>query len=251
MDVSRLRQGEKIAAVSGLALFIFMFFSWFGAPNIEINGVDITGSIEAAGGDTTLNAWQSFDFIDIILLVTVIVAVGLAAATAASTTINLPVAASALTAGFGILSTLLVLYRVINPIGDPGLDRKIGLFLGLIAAAGVAYGGWQSMQEEGTSFGAQADRLGGGDEPPAGPPTGGPPPPPSASSISVAPIIRAPRAARYRPRASRTPGSRGVLRAGSGFAPGSSRESRRTPPSSETDLSTGIFSPASVSQAVP
>ena len=36
---------------------------------------------------------------------------------------------------------------------------EFGVFLGLIAAAGIAYGGWASMQEEGTSFGAQAENL--------------------------------------------------------------------------------------------
>ncbi len=33
------------------------------------------------------------------------------------------------------------------------------MFLGLIASAGIAYGGWRAMEEEGTSFGDQADRL--------------------------------------------------------------------------------------------
>jgi hypothetical protein len=179
MDVSRLRTGELVAGVSGIALFIFMFLPWFGfdlggaasdiAENLGVN-------VEVDVPDANFNAWESFDFIDLVLFLTALVAVGLAVATAMSATPNLPVAASAITAGLGILATALVIYRVIDPVGDA--DRKVGLFLGLIAAAGVAVGGWMAMQEEGTSFGAQADRLGdrmGGDEPPAPPP----PPPPS------------------------------------------------------------------------
>jgi hypothetical protein len=43
---------------------------------------------------------------------------------------------------------------VINPpdieaLGDVG--RKLWLYIGLLAAAGVAYGGWRAMQEEGTT----------------------------------------------------------------------------------------------------
>jgi hypothetical protein len=190
MDLSTVPRGALIAGISGLALFIIMFFSWFGSPGeveTQFGEVDVTGFAEAAGVDTTFNAWQSFDFIDIVLLLTVIAAVGLVVMAAAGSSVNLPVAASAITAGLGVLATLLVLYRIIDPPFDA--DRKFGVFLGLIAAAGVAVGGWLAMQEEGTTFGGERDRLSdryGGGPPPPGPPTGGtgtgpgaPPPPPS------------------------------------------------------------------------
>lgn len=170
MDVARLRRGELIAGASGLALFIIMFVSWFGAgdgPGVEL--------AEAAGFDTSANAWQSFGFIDLVLLVTVIVSVGLAVATATARTVALPVAASAITAGLGILATILVLYRIIDPPEEA--SREIGVFLGLIAAAGVAVGGWLSMEEEGTTFGSAAeqarDRFGGGGPAPPPPSPGG------------------------------------------------------------------------------
>ena len=73
MDITKLTQGQKIAAGSAILLFIVMFFSWFGAPENEV-----TGALEAAGADTSANAWQSFDFIDLILLLTIVVAVGAA-----------------------------------------------------------------------------------------------------------------------------------------------------------------------------
>ena len=76
--------------------------------------------------------------------------------------------------GSGYLTTLLVLYRLIDPPVE-GLDRAYGVFLGLIASAGIAYGGWRAMEEEGTTFGDQADRIqtsdsGAGTPPPAAPP---------------------------------------------------------------------------------
>ena len=188
MDPARLGRGEMIAAVSGAVLLIVMFLSWFGAPDtVDAGGIefDIGDAAGALGVDTTANAWQAFSFIDIVLFLTAVVSIGLGVATAMSRDVAMPVAASALVAGLGIVSTLLVLYRVIDPV--EGASREFGLFLGLLAAGGVAYGGWVSMQEEGSSFGAQAENVqdrysGGGGAPPpppppqAPPPQGGPPP---------------------------------------------------------------------------
>ena len=172
MDVNRLSQGEKIAAGSAILLFIVMFFSWFGAPDVA---EEVLG---AAGVDTSANAWQSFDFIDLILLLTIIVAAGAAALKASGNTANLPAPASTATALLGALSTLLVLYRLIDPPSDA--SRKFGVFLGLVLAAAIAYGGWRAMEEEGTSFQDAADRLSGDDRTTrrggAAPPPGGPPP---------------------------------------------------------------------------
>ena len=162
MDAGRLRPGETIAGVAGVALFIIMFLPWFGfdaagAAQDLANNLGVSVNVEVP--NVNFNAWESFDFIDLILLLTVIAAVSTAVMSAMATDVALPVAASALVAGLGILSTILVLYRVIDPVGDAG--RKYGLFLGLIACAGVAYGGWRAMQDEGTSFGDQADQLQG------------------------------------------------------------------------------------------
>src|SRR4051812_12898714 len=178
MDLNKLTQGQKIAAGSAIALFIVMFFSWFGAPDNEI-----TNALNSAGVDTSANAWQSFDFIDLVLLATIIVAVGAAALIASGTRVNLPVPPGVLTTLLGGLSTLLVLYRILDP--PSSLDRKWGVFLGLILAGAVTYGGWRTMEEEGSSFQDAADRLssGGGRDrggPRERPPSGGPPPPPSS-----------------------------------------------------------------------
>jgi len=192
MDTSRIRQGEMIAAVAAVILFVVMFFGWFGVDIESVTGLS-QGEIEAAGeafsdvdnaaDSFKANAWESFGFIDIILLITIIAAVALAAISASATKVNLPVALSAVVAGLGILSTLLVLYRIIDT--PFGFGREFGVFLGLVATAAIAYGGWRAMQEEGTSFQGEADRLqsdrpGPGTGP--GPGAGAPPPPPPSSS---------------------------------------------------------------------
>ena len=189
MDTNRLSQGEMIAAVSALLLLIVMFiFTWF---SVDLGDNNL---FEASGVDTGANAWQAFGFIDIVLFVTILVAIGGALIAANATSVNTPVTISAITTGLGILSVLLILYRIIDPPGsgdipdgfDIGISRGIGVWLGLILAAGIAYGGWRAMEEEGTSFGDQADRFRGtgGTAPPPPPPppsdTGGSQPPPAS-----------------------------------------------------------------------
>ncbi|MGI9557595.1 MAG: hypothetical protein ACR2N5_06610 [Solirubrobacterales bacterium] len=148
LDVGRLGRGELIAGISGVLLFIFMFFSWFGVPDFAGEVLDQAQDLGVAiDVDTTANAWQAFDFIDLVLLLAVIISVGFAIISAAGSNANLPVAGGALTAGIGIIATLLVLYRIIDPPSDAG--RELGVWLGLITSAGIAVGGWMSMQEEG------------------------------------------------------------------------------------------------------
>ena len=60
-------------------------------------------------------------------------------------------------AAAGALAVLIILFRILipgdGPAGDLGglvdLDatRKIGAFLGLIAAGGIAFGGWTAINE--------------------------------------------------------------------------------------------------------
>ena len=207
MDLSTLSTGEKVSGISGIALFLIMIlFSWFG---IEVAGF---GSTEGA------NAFESFGFIDIVLLITAIAAIALPLMSATQATVDIPVALSAIVALLGAISVVLVLFRIISPpdfdipgsvdVGfgevDTGAEttRKFGVFLGLLASIGVAVGGWLAMQEEGTSFGEQRDRLsggtGGGAPPPSGTPTSAPPgdrpaapppppPPPPASGCTEPP----------------------------------------------------------------
>ena len=179
MEADRLGRGEQIAGICAALLFIVMFFTWFKVPGAD--------QVEAAGFDAGANAWQSYDFTDLILIVTILVAAGGAIATMMARDVALPVAASAITAGLGILSFVFVGFSIINTPSfgagafDIDLDRGWGVFAGLILTAGIAYGGWLSMQEEGTSFGHQYDQATGGDDaPPPPPPAAPPPPPPSA-----------------------------------------------------------------------
>jgi hypothetical protein len=180
----RLSPGEQLAGVAGLALILVMFlFAWFAIDLPNVNGFD---------------AFDAFsDWVNIILVFTAFA--GMSLAVFGGGVSRLPVSLSVLTTVLGAISALIILIYLISPPGVPTfgeaaveveLGRKIGVWLGLISAIGVAVGGYLTMQEEGTSFGDAADRLSdrsGGGAPGgtgAGPggPAGGPPPPPPPSS---------------------------------------------------------------------
>ena len=146
--MGNVRPGQRIAAIAGVVLFIVMWFSWYG---VDLEKVAGGSAVKNLGIDTTANAWQSFSWIDLLMLLTVIVAVG-SAAVAASGAVRAEglAPAAGLIAGLGALTVLAILYRLINEPGpDALLNIKIGAWLGLVSAAVVAYGGFRAMGEEG------------------------------------------------------------------------------------------------------
>jgi hypothetical protein len=171
MDVDRLSTGEKIAGVSAILLFVFMFFDWF---TVSASNGFVSVSV---GG----SAWDALDWIPIFLMIAIIAAVGVAVVRLSDAVFEPSVSINAVVAVLGIVSVLLILYRIVSPpssgVDGINVDPAVGIFLGLIAAAGIAYGGYRAMQEEGTSFGDVGDRLGGGGQPPQ-PPSSTPPSPP-------------------------------------------------------------------------
>jgi hypothetical protein len=152
MDLSRLRRGELIAAAGGIVLLIaLLFLDWYSA-GVEFNTP--TGAEDIVG---KFGAWDAQGFTgtiaDLIILAAGISALGLAVLTATSRTVALPVAASALTAGLGIAAVVMVFLRMVfQPGPNELIDLQAGIFVALIGAAVVAYGGWESMKEEGTTF---------------------------------------------------------------------------------------------------
>jgi hypothetical protein len=163
MDWSRVRGGELIAAVGGVVLLIaLLFLNWYSVEgSIDIGFGDFEVS---AGASTAFNAWDGQGILgtlaNLLILAAGLAAVGLALLTAASRTVALPVAASALTTGLGAGAVIMVAGRMMFQPGPNGaIDLKFGIFLALLGAIGVAYGGWQAMQEEGTTFEQARDQL--------------------------------------------------------------------------------------------
>lgn len=136
--MSRLSFGERVAAGSGLALVIVMFLPWYGR--------------DIGLGTDNRSAWQAFGFIDLLLFVAAAMAIGIPLARASGALPRNPALPPAqVVAAAGALAALLVLFRILDlPFeGEAAVEtgRKIGVFLGLIASAGIAFGGYTAMNE--------------------------------------------------------------------------------------------------------
>jgi hypothetical protein len=153
-DISRLRRADRIVGVSAIALFIFMFFfKWYGVSSNVSSFAGINVNVSRTG-------WETFTVSRWIWLLTIVVALGAVAIAAGALKLELPVQRGVLVAGLGALSTLLILYRILHhPTANVSIANvhssigiKFGIWLGLIAAAGITYGGYLGMQAEGTSL---------------------------------------------------------------------------------------------------
>jgi hypothetical protein len=137
MDLRRLRAGEWIISLSGLALLVSLFLPWY---------------------EPDRTAWKALAVNDVILLAVATAALALFVATATQSVPAVPIALEAIVALLGIVAAIVVVVRVIW-LPAPADERDWGLWLGLVGALGVAAGGWVGVRD---------------DRPPS---FGGPPPP--------------------------------------------------------------------------
>ena len=156
-DIGRLRRSDRIIGASAVAFFIFLFFfKWYGASS--------SSSVGGFNYSVSANGWHTFTNSRWIWIITIIVALAAVAISAGVLELNTTVQRGVLVAGLGALSSILILYRILDhpSAGTSGsvagvhysasVGIKIGIWLGLIAALGLTYGGYLGMQDEGTSL---------------------------------------------------------------------------------------------------
>jgi hypothetical protein len=183
LDFRNLTRGEQIAGLAGVALFVIMLaFDWYG-----INGWEVAfgepGDIVVGGGGLNRvevdlrNAFQAFTVIDLVLLLTALAAVALPLWSALGRPATGPLRPGAIVAALGGVAFVLIAFRLISPpdlesaipgggsirvsdAGDPPWEvtRKAGPWLGLVAAAFIAYGGYLSARHPASAY---ADQSGG------------------------------------------------------------------------------------------
>jgi hypothetical protein len=168
VDLNKLSTADRVVGVSAIVFLIATFLPWYGLDT------DF-GSYKESGWDYFLTG--------MIPLLLAIAMVAQIAITRFSTTklpaLPLPWNQVHLIAGAVIL-VLLVLRTVIGADAGAGgfeidLDRKYGLFVALIAAIGLAVGGFLKSKEP------EEVQVGAGSPPP--PPGGYPPPPPGGQQF--------------------------------------------------------------------
>jgi hypothetical protein len=162
VTAARLRAGEFIYLVAAVALFVLMFFDWFG---VEVDQGSLLSLLVVSGGG---NAWQTLEVIPIFLMLAIAVSVGAALMRLAGSDWKPAVPANAAVTVLGGVAALLILIRIVFPPGFSGSvgggksiepTLEVGVFLALAAALGIAYGGYRAMREEGDSFRGIAQRL--------------------------------------------------------------------------------------------
>jgi formate hydrogenlyase subunit 3/multisubunit Na+/H+ antiporter MnhD subunit len=148
MDLRRLRAGEWITAISGVALLVSLFAPWYEADDAPAT-----------------SGFESLAVIDILLALVAAGAVALLIITAAQRLPAVPLTVSTLVCLSGLLAVVLVLIRVLDLPGDASA-REWGLWLGLAGALGIVVGSLIAMRDERPSRPGHPTDLSGRPAPP-------------------------------------------------------------------------------------
>ena len=143
MDLSKLTNGGKVAGVAGIILIINLFLPWYSI-----------GPFDANAFDAGFLAWFGS-------LVAVAGAVLILLKAFAGNAVSLGnLKTEHLVLILGAFGTLLIILKFLV---DSDFT-SFGIFLGIIAAAAVAVGGWMAMKEAGLEMPSADDfkSIGGG-----------------------------------------------------------------------------------------
>lgn len=154
MDLNKLSLGERIVGGAAIVFIISTFLPWF---TVSINAFGFSESDSGSGWDIGF-LWARFPAIIALVMIIAIVVDKFTGAELP----KLPVTWGQLHLGLGALAALLVLLKLI--IGEDGgvpgdelamfeemggeISRSFGIFLGLLAAIGMAVGGFFMFKEE-------------------------------------------------------------------------------------------------------
>lgn len=153
MDLSKLTTADRVILGAAIAYLIFMFLPWYG---VDIPGISGGGSYSNSGWDYFLGG-----ILPMILALVMAVHVAITRFAPDTKLPDLPVPWSQVHMFAGIAIAVIVALRLL--IGsdeiagiDTGfdLDRKFGLFLAVLAAIGLAVGGFLKSQEGDTTASA-------------------------------------------------------------------------------------------------
>jgi hypothetical protein len=157
MHLDRSNTGEKIEGVSAILLFVLMFFHWFGVE--YVNNTNLLFYVGGTGPGKS--AWEALDYIPIVLMITIIASLSLVGLRLASANRMSLAWANAVVAILGAASGLLIVVRIFNPpnFGTHDLVTSEGtlqppIFLALLAAVGIAFGGYRAMRASSASTGS-------------------------------------------------------------------------------------------------
>jgi len=147
----RVHVGELVSAASALVLLAIMFATeWYGVAGVP------DPSYARPAVSTAENAWNGLTDVRWVMLVTIVAAVGSVFLHASQREHGSKTDTSRIVAALGTLTAVLLVYRVLIALPGDGrvLDQKLGAVLGLLAALGIAWGGYESVREQRLRAGA-------------------------------------------------------------------------------------------------
>lgn len=154
MDVSKLKRSDWVILASFLVFFVATFLDWFtaevegGLISVSVNGYDLDGAL----------FWVWLPLLLGLAMVTVVL---LRAFSPETRLPDLPIGWGQALFFAGVAALALVLLKFLLGEDAPsglGVDvsRGIGIFLAVLATAGLAAGGWLKWQDEKAGAGAGA-----------------------------------------------------------------------------------------------
>ncbi len=141
----RIRVGALVSATSALALLVIMFaMEWYG-----VAGVPDPSAVRPAVS-TAENGWHGLTVTRWVLLATIVASIGAVVLHASQRAHGNKTDTSLIVAALGALSAVLLIYRVLIVLPAPTrvIDQKLGAFLGLLCALGIAWGGYEAIREQ-------------------------------------------------------------------------------------------------------
>ncbi|MEX2613893.1 MAG: hypothetical protein WD380_09970 [Gaiellaceae bacterium] len=173
-----LGRGMQIMLVGGVLLVIDLFLPW--------QDFDLGGIADEFGVDATFSGWRGFAGVVLGLLTIVLIAwIGVRIA---GIDIPLPVSAAMTAALLGGLILAFAIIKMLSILGD---EQTIWSYVGVILAAAIAFGAWQTVQAAGgmetlkTEMPTRATSSTMQTAPPVE--SASPPPPPAAPESEAAP----------------------------------------------------------------
>jgi hypothetical protein len=172
VDVSKLGPGQRIAAGAAVLLLIDLWLDWY---NVGTDAFSVG-----------INAWQSYSWTDLLLFITILVALAMAAQ--AIGLLSVPIKLSTVLLPLASVMALIVLFRLL--INQPGPDNDLinnefGGYLGFLLTAAVAYGALRAQGEHEAVSAPGTFRVGDHTATTASTtsePAAPPPPPPAATT---------------------------------------------------------------------
>jgi hypothetical protein len=141
----RIRVGALVSATSALGLLVIMFAAeWYG-----VAGVPDPSAVRPAIS-TAENGWHGLTVTRWVLLAAIVASIGAVVLHASQRGHGNKTDTSLVVAVLGTASAVLLIWRVliVLPAGHRVIDQKLGAFLGLLCALGIAWGGYEAIREQ-------------------------------------------------------------------------------------------------------